>query len=128
LGKDLLQGEQRQRVLAACSLEQVKKNFGDCGLDLGGAIFVQGPVEQTLLIESNIPKQIALLRLDTDWYASTKIELEVLYPRLVTGGVLIVDDYDCWQGSRAAVDEYFANNAPLLTPLDYEARIAVKPA
>src|SRR5262245_54644479 len=53
LAIDLLQGEHQERVLAACSLEQVKKNFGDCGLDLGGAIFVQGPVEQTLLIGSN---------------------------------------------------------------------------
>lgn len=70
--------------------------------------FVEGPVEQTLIGDS-LPETISLLRLDTDWYASTKIELEVLYPRLSVDGTLIVDDYGHWQGSRAAVDEYFAD-------------------
>ena len=53
--------------------------------------FVQGPVEETL--PGSAPESIALLRLDTDWYSSTKHELEHLYPRLVPGGVLIIDDY-----------------------------------
>ena len=56
---------------------------------------------------SAAPPEIALLRLDTDWYESTRHELEHLYPRLVDGGVLIVDDYGYWQGARQAVDEYF---------------------
>lgn len=70
--------------------------------------FVEGAVERTL-VDCDLPETISLLRLDTDWYASTKIELEVLYPRLSVGGTLIVDDYGHWQGSRAAVDEYFAD-------------------
>ena len=66
---------------------------------------VRGPVEET--IPGAAPDALALLRLDTDWYASTRHELEHLYPRLATGGVLIVDDYGHWEGARRAVDEYF---------------------
>ena len=50
---------------------------------------------------------IAVLHCDTDFYVSTKLELELLYDRLVPGGLLWVDDY-CWfQGSRKATDEFF---------------------
>ena len=67
--------------------------------------FVRGPVEETL--PANAPETIALLRLDTDWYESTRHELEHLYPRLSEAGVLIIDDYGHWDGARRAVDEYF---------------------
>ena len=67
--------------------------------------FVEGDVAETL--DDSIPESIALLRLDTDWYASTKKSLEVLYPKLVTGGICILDDYGHWEGARKAVDEYF---------------------
>jgi hypothetical protein len=87
---------------------------------------VEGPVEQTL--PDAAPDAIALLRLDTDWYESTRHELAHLYPRLAEGGVLILDDYGHWQGARRAVDEYFAGEAPplLLNRIDYTGRIAVK--
>jgi O-methyltransferase len=87
---------------------------------------VSGPVEQT--IPSHAPERLALLRLDTDWYESTRHELEHLYPRLCTAGVLIIDDYGHWEGARRAVDEYFADagRRPLLSRIDYTARIAVK--
>jgi hypothetical protein len=88
---------------------------------------VPGPVEQTL--PAHDTGDIALLRLDTDWYESTRHELEHLYPRLVRGGVLIVDDYGHWEGARRAVDEFFAEHGPppLLHRVDYTARVAVKP-
>lgn len=89
--------------------------------------FVRGPVEQTL--PGTIPEKIALLRLDTDWYASTLHELEHLYPKLVASGVLIIDDYGHWRGCRQAVDEYFArDDVPqlLLQRIDYTGRMAVK--
>jgi hypothetical protein len=88
--------------------------------------FVRGPVEET--IPGEIPdRPLALLRLDTDWYASTRHELEHLYPRLETGGVLIVDDYGHHDGCRQAVDEYFEGQPPLMmTRIDYTGRIAVK--
>jgi hypothetical protein len=88
-------------------------------------VFRQGMVEDTLKNEP-LPERIAILRLDTDFYESTKIELELLYPRLAPGGVLIVDDYGLWQGSKKAVDEYFGDKPPLLMPIDYTARYAIK--
>jgi O-methyltransferase len=88
--------------------------------------FVRGPVEET--IPGEMPEELALLRLDTDWYESTRHEMVHLYPRLREGGVLIIDDYGHWQGARRAVDEYLAQNriALLLTRIDYTGRIAIK--
>jgi O-methyltransferase len=87
---------------------------------------VAGPVEETL--PARAPERLALLRLDTDWYESTRHELEHLYPRLAAGGVLIIDDYGHWKGARRAVDEYFSAQAPrpLLHRIDYTGRMAVK--
>jgi predicted O-methyltransferase YrrM len=87
---------------------------------------IAGKVEDT--IPNTIPDKIALLRLDTDWYASTRHELQHLYPLLEPGGVLIIDDYGWWEGARRAVDEYFANNdaAPLFNVIDDTGRIAVR--
>jgi O-methyltransferase len=87
---------------------------------------VEGRVEETL--PGAAPAEIALLRLDTDWYESTRHELEHLYPRLSPGGVLILDDYGHYEGARRAVDEYFAaaGERPLLSRIDYTGRIGVK--
>ena len=63
--------------------------------------FFEGKVEETL--KEIVPETIALLRLDTDFYESTKTELDILYPRLQSGGILIVDDYGYWEGVRKAV-------------------------
>lgn len=88
--------------------------------------FVKGPVEET--IPAVVPEEISLLRLDTDWYESTRHELEHLFPRVSENGVLIIDDYGHWKGARRAVDEYFASCPPplLLNRIDYTGRIAVK--
>ncbi|MCK5201311.1 MAG: macrocin O-methyltransferase, partial [Spirochaetales bacterium] len=72
------------------------------------------------------PDKISLLRLDTDWYASTVEELETLYPLLVEKGVLIIDDYGHFDGARKAVDEYFITRSILLNRIDYTGRIGVK--
>jgi O-methyltransferase len=93
-------------------------------------IFIQGDVAVTLEVPNNLPEGIAVLRLDTDWYESTKKELEILYPRLSVGGVLLVDDYGHWVGAREAVDEYFKrhNNRPFLVYNDNTGRAGVKVA
>ena len=87
-----------------------------------------GRVENTLPLRA--PEQIALLRLDTDWYESTHHELVHLYPRVALGGVLIVDDYGHWQGARRAVDQFFSETKSpiLLNRIDYTGRIGVKRA
>lgn len=89
------------------SLEQVKKNLSLTYYPKEFLHFRQGDVAITL--RENVPEKISLLRLDTDWYESTKVELEVLYPRLSKGGVLILDDYGYWKGSRKATDDYFSS-------------------
>ena len=87
---------------------------------------IKGKVEDTLLNEKNLPESISILRLDTDWYESTKIELEILYKRLVKGGVLILDDYGHWTGAKKAVDEYFVDDDVWLHYVDYACRYIIK--
>ena len=89
--------------------------------------YVKGKVEDTLKIESNLPKTISVLRLDTDWYESTKIELELLYPRLSKGGVLIIDDYGSWAGAKLATDEFFKDQLIWLHRVDRGCRLLIKP-
>ncbi len=112
------------------SLEDVKANFASAGLDSSGLRYVEGDVLQTLAVEVNLPERISVLRLDTDWYESTKAELERLYPRLSVGGSILIDDYGHWEGARKAVDEYFskmdAKQRPLLHFTDYTGRMGVK--
>lgn len=108
-------------------IEQTKANLRQTPYPFDRFQFLQGPVEET--IPGGAPDRIALLRLDTDWYESTRHELEHLYPRLVSGGVLIIDDYGHFQGARKATDEYFARNQEkiLFQRVDYTARMAIKP-
>ena len=115
-------------VWCYASLEEVRANLRGTGYDPNRMHFVRGKVEET--IPGSIPERIAVLRLDTDWYESTRHELVHLFPRLVAGGVLIIDDYGHWAGCRQAVDEYFAAHDVrlLLHRVDYSGRIAVKPA
>lgn len=114
-------------VWCLADLQDVKNNMLKTGLPEDQIIYVQGKVEETL--PGIMPgAEIALLRLDTDWYESTLHELIHLYPNLVTNGVLIIDDYGHWQGCRKAVDEYFQQNgiSLLLQRIDYTGRIAIK--
>jgi hypothetical protein len=90
-----------------CPLEKVKENLESTGYPSEKLHYIKGDVCVTLLNDQNIPKNIAILRLDTDWYESSKIELIKLYPNVVKGGVIIFDDYYFWNGQRQATDEYF---------------------
>lgn len=107
------------------SLETVKAAVFGISYSRDKIHFVQGSVEET--IPDNAPDQIALLRLDTDWYESTKHELKHLFPRISSGGVLIIDDYGHWQGARQAVDEYIQERKIkiLLNRVDYTGRIGI---
>ena len=108
------------------SLAEVRANMATTGYPADNLVFVEGKVEDTLPAQA--PADIALLRLDTDWYQSTRHELEHLFPRLAAGGVLILDDYGSFEGARQAVDEYFAENGIglYLHRVDSTGRIAVK--
>lgn len=108
------------------ALEEVQNNVGSLQYPAHLLHYVKGKVEDS--IPGTIPQKIALLRLDTDWYESTLHELQHLYPLLVPGGVIIIDDYGHWEGARKAVDEYIAHNKLplLLNRIDYTGRIGVK--
>jgi hypothetical protein len=107
-------------------LDQVAANLRGTGYPPVRLHFVKGPVEETLPHEGL--GEIALLRLDTDWYDSTKVELEHLFPLLVSGGVLVIDDYGRWRGQQQAVDEYIAAHDLdlFLARLDEYSRLAIK--
>lgn len=109
------------------SIEDVRQSVLSTGYPEKKIHLIKGKVEDTLPAQA--PERIALLRLDTDWYESTRHELVHLYPRLCDHGVLILDDYGHWQGARQAVDEYFATQKlrPLLHRMDYTGRMTVKP-
>lgn len=108
------------------SLEEVQENLSLTNYPPGKIHFIKGKVEDT--IPAQAPEKIALLRLDTDWYESTKHELEHLFPRLVSGGVIIIDDYGYWKGCKEATDEYIEfNKIPLLlNRIDSTGRMGIK--
>ncbi len=124
-GRDVAGHEDSMLGEVGLSLADVQSAMRSTGYPAEQIRYVQGLVEAT--IPGSAPAEIALLRLDTDWYESTRHELEHLYPRLVSGGVLIVDDYGHYAGARQAVDEYFAERPILLARVDYTGRMAVKP-
>jgi O-methyltransferase len=114
------------RMWGFCPLPAVRAAMSRTSYPSERVHYVEGRVEDT--VPKAAPAEIALLRLDTDWHASTAHELEHLYPRLTTNGVLIVDDYGHWQGARRAVDEYFARlpHRPRLREIDYTGRLLIK--
>ena len=107
-------------------IDVVRANMKKTGYPMEKISFVEGKVEDTLTGSRH--EEIALLRLDTDWYESTKVELEILFPRLAVGGVLIIDDYFRWMGQKDAVDEYIQNNGIriFLCRVDTHSVMAIK--
>lgn len=125
-GKFFAEAKDTEEGWCYSSLEEVKRNLSLTKHPIDRMKFIKGKVEDT--IPAVMPEKIALLRLDTDWYESTRHEMIHLFPRLATGGVLIVDDYGHWTGAKKAIDEYVQENNVrlLLNRIDYTGRIAVK--
>lgn len=121
----LAEHDLQERIWAHATLDDVQQGMRETDYPAQRVHYHVGPVEET--IPDKAPEQIALLRLDTDWYESTKHELEHLYHRIVPGGVLVLDDYGDWEGARRATDEFLAtlDKPVLLMPLS-GGRIAVK--
>jgi predicted O-methyltransferase YrrM len=111
---------------AMAALDLVRQNVRSTGYPDELISYHAGDVEQT--VPAHAPDVISLLRLDTDWYQSTKHELVHLYPRLASGGILIVDDYGFWRGARKATDEYLAESQAnlFLSRIDDTGRIGVR--
>jgi hypothetical protein len=128
---DLLSADhsRRSEVWAVAELDAVRRNLASTGYPTHRLRYIVGDVTQTLPDQAP-PFPIALLRLDTDWHASTRHELLHLYPRVVAGGIVIIDDYGDWQGARHAVDEFVAMlpaPRPLLQRIDSTGRLIIKP-
>lgn len=111
----------KSETLCYSPIDEVKKILSQSNYPKNKINFVKGDVCDTLNVKENIPNKISLLRLDTDWYKSTKKELEKLYPMLSINGILIVDDYGHWEGSKKAVNEYFQKNNKIVNhkKIDY---------
>jgi len=117
--------KKNKKLLCLANIDEVKKNLNSTGYTNDHIRFFKGDVKQTL--NQNLPDKIALLRLDTDWYESTKIELEKLFPKLTPGGILIIDDYKSWEGCKKAVDEYFENRKDVyFHQIDDQAILGIK--
>jgi O-methyltransferase len=111
---------------AIAGLDDVRAGMAETGYPADRIHFHPGRVEDT--VPDQAPERIAILRLDTDWYESTRHELEHLYARVPSGGVVLIDDYGYWEGARQAVDEFLAHTGePLLLVPMASGRIAVKP-
>ena len=118
----------KEKEFLSVSLDEVKKNIFSTGYPKENIIFVKGMVQDT--IPNTVPKQIALLRLDTDLYESTYHELFHLYPKTTSQGVIIIDDYGHFQGSQEATEKYLSQNPQkvLLHRIDYSCRVWIKPS
>lgn len=126
---DMLRNEDKEdseSVWCVATLDEVRRVIGGVGYACAKVHYVKGRVEETL--PKMAPERIALLRLDTDWYESTRHEMEQLFPKLSSGGVLIIDDYGHWRGARQAIDEYIKKNKLqiLLHRIDETGRCAIK--
>jgi hypothetical protein len=119
--------DQADDVRCYADVADVRANLLSTGYPEDRLHFVKGAVETTIPVSPALPP-IALLRLDTDWYESTKHELLHLFPLLQPGGILILDDYGHWEGARQAVDEYLAQQpgSYFLHRIDYTGRLLIK--
>lgn len=116
-------------VTAFAAYETVVENVSSVGYPMDLVRFVRGDVSNTIPATQAEIDRLALLRLDTDFYDSTLVELQHLYPKLQQHGVLLIDDYGHWEGARRAVDEYFAARpgvAPFFHWIDYTGRLVVR--
>jgi O-methyltransferase len=126
--KDRLSNEDKTKswIWAKSLIDEVKGNLSVIPYPQNQLHFIQGKVEDTLT--NYKPINIALLRLDTDWYESTKVELVELYDLVVPNGIIIIDDYGHWAGCKKAVDEFLDSRKEkvLLQRIDYTGRLIIK--
>ena len=112
-------------VKAECPYDEVRSNiFRHTHYDPSKIHFHVGDIMKN----TTYPSQIAVLRLDTDFYDSTKHELETFYEYVTPGGIVMIDDYGHWQGCRKAVDEFLAHHPEIqIHTIDYTGIYFIKP-
>jgi O-methyltransferase len=110
-------------AIGACEapLEDVHHLFFNVlKIDAGQVAIHKGWFQDTLPIAKPTIGPIAILRVDGDWYESTKVCLEELYENVVLGGYVIVDDYGTFSGCAQAVDEFIEQRAPDVKLIDID--------
>ena len=126
LVKTKVHSNNHDNIWCYSTLDNVKNNIKKITGEIANINFINGDVLETLDKSINLPNKISILRLDTDFYESTKKELEVLFPLLQNGGVLIIDDYGHWSGAKKAVDEYFKNKYYFKHVINGSCRMIIK--
>jgi hypothetical protein len=131
-GKSALRKYEKKMKDGECTwnnhpIENVRANLALTGYPPDKLLFIEGLVQDTL--PHNDSQSVALLRLDTNLYESTKAECAFLMPKLAPGGILLVDDYFRWRGQQKAIDEYLAAHdiRMFLARLDDHSAIGVMP-
>ncbi len=111
------------------SEEAVRNLFKDLAFDMSYVNIIKGWFQETLPEYKSKIGKIALLRLDGDWYESTKVCLDNLYANVISGGYIIIDDYYFWEGCKKATDEFLRNNNIMvrLKRTDFSGVYFVKP-
>jgi len=115
-----------EQLSSGVSADAVRERIVGLGYPPEKVICIPGLVQET--VPETLPDEIALLRLDTDYYESTLHELVHLYPRLSVGGVLFLDDYGKLAGATQAVDDYLSDSGAniLLNRIDVQGRVGVR--
>ena len=125
LKEEFMQKNKNLEGWCKASLDKVKENYVKNTENNENLILIKGKVEDTLLDKNNIPEKISILKLDTSLYEGTKIELEVLFPRVQNGGVIIVDGYNKFKGVKKAVDDFFASTNNIVKDYSISSRAII---
>ena len=98
------------------SIENIHATFSKLNIRLDNVHLIKGYFKDTVFKTKPMLKDIAVLRLDSDWYESTKICLDELYEQVIEGGIVIIDDYGYFVGAKKATDE-FRKEHNIVSPL-----------
>jgi hypothetical protein len=123
-------GALRSTGVNVASAQQARTLIVDCiGYPASSVVLHPGWFQHTLPHARAHVGPIALLRVDGDWYDSTRVVLDMLYDLVTPGGVVVIDDYGHFEGCRRATDEFLAARAPniYLHHIDYTGRYLIKP-
>lgn len=90
------------------NVKMVQEVLGKIGYPSDKLTIVPGWFDETIVREPI--EEIVILHIDADWYQSVRTVLELLYPRVVPGGYVVLDDYGLWPGCERAVLDYFSEH------------------
>ena len=117
-----MQGQMKTINKCVGPMEDVKKIIFDIlKLNKENIKLKKGWFQDTLPLAKEKIEKISILRLDGDWYESTKVCLDNLYDNVSAGGYVVIDDYGHWEGAKKALNEFFEqrNINPKLVKIDY---------